>query len=311
MRKIAFLFAGQGAQYVGMGKDLYENIPSCRDVFEEADKVLGFKISEICFNGPVEDLNNTENTQPAIVTVNMAVLKALEENGIKAEVSAGLSLGEYSALIYGGAMKFEEVVPLVKKRGRFMQEAVPVGIGGMAAIIKLKDEEVIEICKEASTVGLVQGANFNCPGQVVVAGVNAAVDKAVELAIEKGGRGKKLPVSAPFHCSLLEPAAVKLEQELKNIDIKTLSKPTYSNVTGDTYKEDSNILASLRDQVMSSVLFSNIISNMIAVGVDTFIEVGPGKTLSGFVKKISKDVDILNIENMDTLNKAIAFIKES
>lgn len=311
MKKIAFLFAGQGAQYVGMGKELYDNIPGCKEVFEEADKSLGFKISELCFNGPIEDLNNTENTQPAIVTVNMAVLKALEINGIEADVSAGLSLGEYSALVHGGTLKFDEVVPLVKKRGRFMQESVPVGIGGMAAIMKLKDEEVIEICEEASAIGVVQGANFNCPGQVVVAGVNAAVDKAVELAIEKGGRAKKLPVSAPFHCSLLEPAAVKLENELKNINIKSLDKNVYSNVTGDTYKADSNILVALRNQVMSPVLFSNIINNMIASGVDTFIEVGPGKVLSGFVKKISRDVVTLNVENMETLNKAIALIKES
>lgn len=311
MSKIAFIFPGQGAQYIGMGKELFENIEVCKDIFNIADKELNFELSKLCFEGQEEELNITENTQPAILTTSIAALMALKEKGIKCDVTAGLSLGEYSALVCSGAMDFSDAVKLVKKRGRFMQEAVPVGIGTMAAILGLEAELVEEACNEARTAGIVELANLNCPGQIVIAGEIAAVELAAEKAKEKGAkRAMLLSVSAPFHTSMLKPAAEKLEIELQNITLSDMDVPVMTNVTGDYIKSKDDIKATLKLQVMSSVLWETIIRNMIKDGVDTFVEIGPGKVLSGFVKKIDRKLTVVNIEDIASLDKAVELLKQ-
>jgi [acyl-carrier-protein] S-malonyltransferase len=308
MNKIAFVFAGQGAQYVGMGKELADNIPVCREVFEEADKALGFEISKICFEGTKEELDKTENTQPAILTTSIAALKALEESGIKPDVVAGLSLGEYSALVCSGALNFSDAVKLVKKRGKFMQEAVPVGVGTMAAILGLGAEDVKAVCAEAKDLGIVEPANFNCPGQIVIGGEIEAVKLASDKAKERGGKVIPLSVSAPFHTSMLKPAAIKLEEELKAVKLGEIKTPVITNVTGDYIKESVNIKELLKKQVMSSVLWENSVKRMIEDGVDTFVELGPGKALSGFVKKIDRKAIIVNVEDLKSLEKALEIL---
>ena len=311
MSKVAFIFPGQGAQYIGMGKELFENKEVCRNIFNIADEELNFKLSKLCFEGQEEELNITENTQPAILTTSIAVLMALKEHGIKCDVTAGLSLGEYSALVCSGAMDFKDAVKLVKKRGRFMQEAVPVGIGTMAAILGLEANLVEEACNEARTAGIVELANLNCPGQIVIAGEIAAVELACEKAKEKGAkRAMLLSVSAPFHTSMLKPAAEKLEIELEAIGLKDMTVPVMTNVTGDYVKNIDDIKATLKLQVMSSVLWETVIRNMIRDGVDTFVEIGPGKVLSGFVKKIDRKLTVVNIEDLASLDKAVELLKQ-
>jgi len=311
MSKTAFIFPGQGAQYIGMGKELFQNIEVCKNIFDIADKELNFELSKLCFEGTESELNITENTQPAILTTSIAALMALREHGIKCDVTAGLSLGEYSALVCSGSMDFRDAVKLVKKRGRFMQEAVPVGIGTMAAILGLDANLVAEACSEAKTSGIVEIANLNCPGQIVIAGEIAAVEHALEIAKEKGAkRVMLLSVSAPFHTSMLRPAAEKLETELRNINIKDFSIPLMTNVNGDYVKTKEDVKENLKLQVMSSVLWETIIRNMIKDGVDTFVEIGPGKVLSGFVKKIDRKLTVINVEDISSLNKAVALLKK-
>ena len=306
MGKTAFLFAGQGAQAVGMGKELCENFPCANNAFDEATKALGFDVKEMIFNGDEETLMITENTQPTIVTMSIAALRVLEEKGIRADVVAGLSLGEYCAHIASGSLKFDDALRLVKKRGKYMQEEVPVGKGAMAAIIALDAQTVEECCKEASKIGICSPANFNCPGQIVVSGEVAAVDKCCEIAKEKGAkRALKLPVSAPFHCAMLVGAGEKLAKELENVEISDMQIPVITNVTADYVKSKDDIKPLLIKQVSSSVRWEETIRRMIADGVDTFIEVGPGKALSGFVKKVSKDVKVFNVEDIASLEKTL------
>lgn len=312
--KTAFIFAGQGSQYIGMGKDLYENISVCREVFDKANDILDFDIKDLIFNGNREELDITENTQPAILITSIAAKKAIEEKGIKADVVAGLSLGEYSALVTSEVLNFEEAVALVKKRGRFMQEAVPVGVGSMAAIIGLPLEKLKAALEKARENGIVEIANYNTNNQIVVGGEKEAVKKAMELALEAGAkRAIELKVSGPFHTSLLEKASIKLREELQNIKFNKPKVKTISNVTAEIIDDKDDIKSLLFSQVKSSVRWSESIEKMLNMGVDTFIELGPGRVLSSFIKEISREkgvkVKIYNVEDMKSLQKTLEGIE--
>ena len=306
MSKLAFVFPGQGAQKVGMGKDFYDRYDVAKRLFKEADEALGYSIMNMCFDGPEDDLKLTANTQPAILTMSVIANEILKENGIQPEITGGHSLGEYSALVAAGVLNFKDAVALVHKRGAFMQEAVPVGEGGMAAIIGVERDRIVEICAGVSAESPVQAVNFNCPGQIVVSGEVAAVEKCCELAKAKGAkRAMLLPVSAPFHCELLIGAGEKLAKELENVEIGDMQIPVITNVTADYVGSKEDIKPLLIKQVSSSVLWEDTIRKMLADGVDTFVEVGPGKALSGFIKKITKDVNVYNVEDMASLEKTL------
>ena len=309
--KTAFLFSGQGAQTIGMGKELCENFAVASDTFDAASAAIGIDMKAMIFDGDSETLMITENTQPAILTMSIAAYRVVESMGFRPDVVAGLSLGEYSAHVAAKSMDFEDAVRLVKKRGKYMQEEVPVGVGAMAAILALDADAVYAICKDASAKGIVEPANFNCPGQITVAGEKDAVAYACELAKERGAkRAVMLPVSAPFHCSMLKGAGEKLEKELNNVPVSDLAVPLITNVTADYVKSKDEIKDLLVRQVSSSVLFEKSLRRMLADGVVTFVEIGPGKTLCGFVKKITKDANVYHVEDMQSLEEMKAALGE-
>ncbi|MDF2521805.1 MAG: fabD [Clostridia bacterium] len=311
MAKIACIFPGQGAQYSGMGKDIAENYSQAMKIFEIASDRLGIDMKKLCFEGSEEELKKTENTQPSILTTSIAILEVLKHHGIQPDVTAGLSLGEYSALVASNAINFADAVEVVKKRGKYMQEAVPVGEGTMAAVLGMQKDDVVECLKMASGYGVVEAANYNCPGQIVIAGHTKAVEHACSIMKEKGAkRAMVLPVSAPFHTSLLKPAGDKLAAELEKIQVKDLEIPVVSNVNAQVIMDKYEIKRCLIEQVSSSVLWEDSVRHMIDMGVDTFIEVGPGKSLSAFVKKIDKEVAVFNVEDLESLEKTITNIRE-
>lgn len=309
MGKIAFIFPGQGAQYVGMGKQIASEFKSADDIFDQASDSLGLDMKKLIFDGDEESLKITENTQPAIVTASVACMQPLLENGIKPDITAGLSLGEYAAHVASCTIDFKTSVSLIRKRGRYMQEAVPLGVGAMAAIIGLSSDDVIEACKSASDYGIVEPANFNCPGQIAISGEVEAVEKAIDLCKEKGAkRAIKLAVSAPFHCSMLRPAGERLAVALKEVEFNDFKIPLVANATAQIIESSDEIKELLIKQVSSPVLWEDTIKLMLDYGVDTFVEIGPGKVLSGFVKKINKEARSFNIEDMASLEKILGEI---
>lgn len=301
MSKIAFIFPGQGAQYVGMGKEFYENNAKSKEIYDAASDAVGFDLKALCFEEN-EDINITEYTQIAMLTTEVAMMQAVLELGIKPDVTGGLSLGEYSALVASEVMSFEECAKVVRKRGIYMQDEVPVGQGGMAAIIAMDADKILEVLEKVD--GVVGIANYNCPGQIAISGEKAAVDQACELLKEAGAkRCIPLNVSGPFHSPMLKGAGDKLAKELEVVTVNEIATPYVTNVTGDFVKDSKEVKELLAKQVYSSVKWIQCVEAMLADGVDTFIEIGPGKTLSSFVKKINKEVTILNVDKYDDLNK--------
>ncbi len=301
MSKIAFMFPGQGAQYVGMGKEFYENNEKSRQIYEQASAAVGLDIEALCFEENT-DINITEYTQIAMLTTEVAMMQAVLDLGVKPDVTGGLSLGEYSALVASGVMDFEDCAKVVRKRGIYMQDEVPAGEGGMAAIIAMDADKILEVLDNVD--GIVGIANYNCPGQIAISGEKAAVEKACELLKEAGAkRCIPLNVSGPFHSPMLKGAGEKLAKELEHVTIHDIAIPYVTNVTGDFVKDSGEVKDLLAAQVSNSVKWIQCVEAMLEDGVDTFIEIGPGRTLSSFVKKINKEVTIVNVDKYADLDK--------
>jgi [acyl-carrier-protein] S-malonyltransferase len=305
--KVAFIFPGQGSQYPGMGRELAENFPCARAVFEEADDALSFAISKLCFDGPGEELQLTANTQPAILTASVAAAMVLREKGLEADYVAGHSLGEYSALVVAGALRLADAVRLVRKRGQYMQDVVPVGQGAMAAILGLDGSALEEVCREAMQDEVVSPANLNSPGQVVIAGSAAAVARAVELAKGRGAkRAIMLNVSAPFHCALMKPAQDRLSVDLDATEVTDPLVPLVNNVDAQVVTSASAVREGLKRQVTAPVRWEESMRRLRAEGVEMFLEVGPGKVLSGLLRQIDRSAECLRVEDVATLNEVVA-----
>lgn len=309
--KIGFLFPGQGAQSIGMGKDLYEKYEEVRNVYNKVKELTGIDVAKITFDGEEETLNETKNTQICILTMSLAILELLEKNNVKAEALAGLSLGEYAALINSKALNWEDGIELVQKRGEYMQNLAPKGEWLMAAILGMSEEQVEKVCRAINN-GFAVPVNYNCPGQIVVSGDKAGVEEVEKLAKEQGAKKVRvLKTSGPFHTEKLVEASNALRKELEKIEINKNEIPVIKNITGTLYEENDDIKDILAKHIISPVRFSKSLETMLEMGIDTFIEIGPGKTLSGFVKRISADkqINILNINNVESLEQTIKFIK--
>lgn len=308
MSKTAFVFPGQGAQYIGMGKDFYEKEDIAREVFDKAGSITGLDLPAICFEEN-DRLSITEYTQIAMLTVEIAILRVLEERGIRADVTAGLSLGEYGAIVACGAMSAEEAFAIIRRRGIYMQEAVPEG-GAMAAVLGLSSEVIEEICQ--NTEGIVSIANYNCPGQIVITGEADAVNRAGEALKEKGAkRVVPLNVSGPFHSQMLVGAGERLRKDLNKVHLNDFPIPYVANLTADYVSSTENIRDLLEKQISSSVRWQQSVERMLADGVDTFVEIGPGRTLSSFVKKINREAVVLNVDKYEDLAKCVEVLKNA
>jgi [acyl-carrier-protein] S-malonyltransferase len=304
--RIAFIFPGQGSQAVGMGKDLAENYPIARQTFEEADEALGYKFSQICFEGPEEQLRLTEITQPAILTASIAALRVLESRIPKPSFVAGHSLGEYSAHVASQTMSFADAVRTVRNRGKYMQEAVPVGVGAMAAIMGMALEKVSAVCEDAAQGQVCSPANVNSPEQIVISGNTAAVERGAKLADERGAkRAKLLPVSAPFHCSLMKPAQDRLEVDLNALRMQKPVYPVACNVEASLVRDEQRARATLVGQVTGSVKWEQCMRLLIQQGLETFVEIGPGKVLCGLMRQIDRSKTCLNVGDEPSLTKAL------
>ena len=307
--KIGFLFPGQGSQEVGMGRDLYEKYPEYRAIYEKVNEITGRKIDELTFNSTEEELSQTKNTQIAILTMSLAILEILKKENIQADVTMGLSLGEYSALIHSGVISFEDGVRIVQKRGELMQEHCPKGEWSMAAIMGLDEATTIAVCTSVTT-GFVTPANFNCPGQIVISGEKEAVLEAIEKCKEAGAkRTMELNTSGPFHTCKLKDASEELAKEIEPVVIKEFNTKVIKNIDGKPYETNDDIKSILANHIINPVRFSDGLQTMLDMGIDTFVEIGPGKTLAGFVKRTSKDVKIFNIKDVATLESTIGGLK--
>lgn len=307
-----FVFPGQGSQTVGMGKDVYLNYPAAKDVFEQANGVLNFDLAKLCFDGPESELNLTNNTQPALLTTSMAILTVLQEHGCYPQAVAGHSLGEYTALVCAGALSFTDAVRLVQLRGQYMQEAATKVSGGMAAILGLDNDTVADLCAQVTATGhLVDAVNYNCPGQVVIAGTEKGLQKAMELAKKMGVRRcVPLAVSGPFHSSFMRAAGEKLAVALKDVTITQPKTPILSNVNADYIEKPADIKLKLVEQVYSPVRWDGIVRRVAGDGYTKAVEVGPGRVLSGLIRKITKNIDTFNVGDKETLEKVLAQGKE-